>query len=512
MASSSRRVRAFKRWMKSQGIEYSDALHFKDDPEQGISVIALCDLKEGDVVATIPKNACLTVKTSGARDIIESAGLCGYLGLSVALMYERSLGHHSPWSGYLQLLPHHESLPFLWSVDEVDSLLSGTELHKTIKQDKPLIYEDWKESILPLLDSTPLKFKSEFFGVEEYFAAKSLIASRSFEIDDYHGFGMVPLADLFNHKTGAEDVHFTSTSSDHESHSDADDNYNVHADAGDDEISTENSQLDREESFVSSIGKNSSGGSDLESSSVSGEDPAVLQMIMVKDVAVGIEVFNTYGLLGNAALLHRYGFTEPDNLYDIVNVDLELVLQCCSPLFSSRHSRARLSLWRRLGYSGCVSQDSEYFEITSDGEPQSELLILLYIMLLPEDAYHKLDLTVSTAGSQDDTISVCLSEKYNIPLEKATEMIKELLLTESVCKALYSLADLRESFYATNSKNNDMEALRTCSIRDSKLYHSLVLRVSERRILEKLRTCAAICMQSFKTTKRSSARKRLKRN
>ncbi|CAK7344751.1 unnamed protein product [Dovyalis caffra] len=57
----------------------------------------------------------------------------------------------------------------------------------------------------------------------------SFIASRSFEIDDYHGF---PLADLrvsmpstmvkflrliFNHETGAEDVHFTSTSSHSES-------------------------------------------------------------------------------------------------------------------------------------------------------------------------------------------------------------------------------------------------------------------------------------------------------
>ncbi|KAK1588472.1 hypothetical protein Q3G72_023678 [Acer saccharum] len=509
---ASRRVRAFKRWMKSQGIEYSDALHFKDDTEQGISVMALCDLKEGDVVATIPKNACLTVKTSGAREIIEAAGLGGYLGLSVAIMYERSLGQDSPWSGYLQLLPDHESLPFLWSLDEVDSLLSGTELHKTVKQDKPLMYEDWKESILPLLDSTPLKFKSEYFGVEEYFAAKSLIASRSFEIDDYHGFGMVPLADLFNHKTGAEDVHFTSTSSDHESHSDADDNYYVHADAGDDEISTEKSQLDREESSASPNGTNSSGGSDLESSSVSGEDHTVLQMIMVKDVAVGVEVFNTYGLLGNAALLHRYGFTEPDNSYDIVNIDLELVLQWSSSLFSSRYSRARLSLWKRLGYSGSDSQDAEYFEITSDGDPQSELLILLYIMLLPEDAYRKLDLTISTAGSQDEAICVCLSEKNNIPLEKATEMIKELLLTESVCKALHSLADLRESFYGLNSKKDDIEVLRSRSIKDRKLYHSLVLRVSERRILEKLRTCAAIRMKSLKTTKSSSARKRLKRN
>ncbi|XP_021889871.1 N-lysine methyltransferase setd6 isoform X2 [Carica papaya] len=127
---ASRRLRAFKRWMKSQGIECSDALELLDSPEEGISVRALCDLKKGDVVAKIPKKACLTIKTSGACEMIESARLDGCLGLSVALMYERSLGEASSWAGYLQLLPHQESLPFLWSVDEVDSLLRGTELHK----------------------------------------------------------------------------------------------------------------------------------------------------------------------------------------------------------------------------------------------------------------------------------------------------------------------------------------------------------------------------------------------
>lgn len=65
-----------------------------------------------------------------------------------------------------------------------------------VKEDKKFIYEDWKECIRPLLDLGPLKGKAHFFGVEEYIAAKSLVASRSFEIDDFHGSGMVPLADL----------------------------------------------------------------------------------------------------------------------------------------------------------------------------------------------------------------------------------------------------------------------------------------------------------------------------
>lgn len=118
--------------MKSKGFEFSDALEFVDSPEDGIAVRALGQLKEGDVVGRIPKDACLTMKTSGARQMIEDAGLDGYLGLAVALMYERSLGEESPWAGYLQLLPHQEELPLVWTLNEVNELLNGTELHKVI--------------------------------------------------------------------------------------------------------------------------------------------------------------------------------------------------------------------------------------------------------------------------------------------------------------------------------------------------------------------------------------------
>lgn len=379
-----------------------------------------------------------------------------------------------------------------------------------MKEDKALIYEDWRENILPLLDSSTFNLNPKFFSIEEYFAAKSLIASRSFEIDEYHGFGMVPLADLFSHKTGAEDVHFTSVSSHSESESDDDNENDVYDNADDNEPSIQNSPSDEEVSDTTLEGENPYAGSDLDGSSGIGDDTTAMEMIMVKDVQVGAEVFNTYGLLGNAALLHRYGFTEPDNPFDIVNIDLELVLHWSSSLFSGRYSRARLSLWRRLGYSGCGSENSDYFEISSDGEPQIELLILLYIMLLPEDAYHKLDLTLSTAGNFNGSIGIILSEKVNITSETASEVSKDLLLIKGVCDALLSLADMREKFYGSNSVEDDIKALGSCSQRERKLYHSLTLRVSERRILERLRTYAAAGSRSFAMANRSSARKKLK--
>ncbi|KAK6287193.1 hypothetical protein POUND7_013372, partial [Theobroma cacao] len=496
---ASRRLRAFKRWMKSQGIEFSDAIEFTDCPEQGISVRALCDLKGGDVVAQIPKTACLTIKTSGAREMIEAGGLDGSLGLSVALMYEKSLGQDSPWAGYLQLLPSQECLPLVWTLEEVDSLLCGTELHETVKEDQALLYEDWKENILPIVYSAPLKLSPSSFSVEEYFAAKSLITSRSFEIDEYHGSGMVPLADLFNHKTGAEDVHFTShQESDDDADSDNTDNSKLS------KISGENKKA----LGAASTGENLFFHGDSESLSVFGDDPVMLEMIMVRDVISGVEVFNTYGSLGNAALLHRYGFTEPNNPFDIVNIDLELVLKWGCSLFSNRYCRARLSLWRRLDYSGCVSENSEYFEITFDGEPQTELLTLLYIMLLPEDACHKLDISICMADKVNGCVGIILSEKHDITWDRSSEISKDLLLTEKVCSALLALADVRESCYGSKSINDDVEALKRCCMKERKLYHSLVLRISERTILEKLRTYATVGAQTFQTAKK----KRMKRH
>ncbi|KFK34902.1 hypothetical protein AALP_AA5G208400 [Arabis alpina] len=496
---ASRRLRAFKRWMKSNGVDCSEALNLIDDDNNGVSVRAFCDLSEGDVVAHISKTACLTIKTSGAREIIESADLDGSLGLSVALMYERSLGEESPWSGYLQILPIQEDLPLVWSLSDLDSLLSGTELHKVVKEDHVLIYEDWKESILPLTTSSlPRIVDPDSFGIKEYLAAKSLIASRSFQIDDYHGSGMVPLADLFNHKTGAEDVHFTAESSHSESDTEADETDNLdaanEATGADDEPSSKSSSS-AEQTFEEVPGENTDDDAEEEeeeeeNSSVLQDDLSPLKMIMVKNVPAGAEVYNTYGLMGNAALLHRYGFTEPDNPYDIVNIDLELVTEWSTSSFTSRYTRARLALWRILGYTGCESQNFEYFEVSSTGEPQTELLFLLYILLLPEDTYSKLDLATSTTNGaplskegREITIG-----KHKFTFGQSED--HDVLLTDGVSEALLAIVDKRESLYGSlSSLEDDIAKLETCVLpKDRRLYHSLTLRVSERRILEKLRS------------------------
>ena len=86
----------------------------------------------------------------------------------------------------------------------------------------------------------------------------------------------------FNHKTGAEDVHFTSLVSEVESDQDADINPR-----NDECESHMNDTLLSENSYERN---GSSGGSEFDCSSTSGDDLTVLEMIMVKGVKTGNEV------------------------------------------------------------------------------------------------------------------------------------------------------------------------------------------------------------------------------
>lgn len=126
------RLRAFRRWMRDHGVVCSDALRLDaaEDGGGGVYVRALAALREGDLVATIPRGACLTPRTSGAAEAIEAAELGGPLALAVAVMYERARGAESPWDAYLRLIPEREPVPLVWPADEAERLLAGTELDK----------------------------------------------------------------------------------------------------------------------------------------------------------------------------------------------------------------------------------------------------------------------------------------------------------------------------------------------------------------------------------------------
>ncbi|KAH7405536.1 hypothetical protein KP509_15G074600 [Ceratopteris richardii] len=508
--------------MESRNIRLSDGLNIVKGEKCGIvcdelGVTAACDLQEGEVIAIIPKDACLTLRTTGAANLLNDAQLSGGLGLVVALMYERSRGEASPWFPYLNLLPLcHKALPIVWESDEIHNFLLGTELHSVILEDRKLIEEDWRECIWPLTQEYPTEFPEEHFSLEHYFSAKTLVSSRSFEVDDYHGYGMVPVADLFNHKTNNEDVHVM-------------DEPNLCI--IDESVSTSDRHPVEEESnyLGCSFIDNLTNAQHHSCSTIKERNDQcrneVLEIVLVRDVPMGSEIFNTYGELSNASLLHRHGFTEPDNPFDIVNIDYVLVMQYCTSFFSKCHVRNRIRFWRKYGCAPLTSQASEYFEIEASGKPQPELLFLLYIMHLPEKdvlaaevALHELDTAVKADCAMNwemkawktffdfpaNHLKRARCNRYTwSKSEGEIDSCIMFFFTSNVCESLIWLSEKRDQAYGQATLEEDLKLLEDARQRDNeKLFHALYLRVSERSILRRL------CHHSFEELKKNRSQKR----
>ena len=99
------------------------------------------------------------------------------------------------------------ALPVSWTAEQLQ-LLKGTELEASVQADLARMRTDWEQHVQPLARSQPGVLPPAFATLEAYLDARTLTASRSFAVDAYHGEGMVPLADLFNHED-EEHTHFT---------------------------------------------------------------------------------------------------------------------------------------------------------------------------------------------------------------------------------------------------------------------------------------------------------------
>lgn len=58
------------------------------------------------------------------------------------------------------------------------------------------VSQEWKEQIQPFLANHPELFDASVALEECYVRALSLFSSRAFQVDEYHGDSMIPLADL----------------------------------------------------------------------------------------------------------------------------------------------------------------------------------------------------------------------------------------------------------------------------------------------------------------------------
>jgi len=132
--------------------------------------------------------------------------------------------------------------------------------------------EQFNKIVLPITKENPLLWK-ESVSFENFKRSASIVMSRGFHAEEGNGPFLVPIADMFNHSS----------------------------------ISSK-----RCTSLYFEDGK--------------------FKMKAERFIKKGEEVFNTYGDLSSAQLLHTYGFVEPNNPFDSVLIDQRIVIDVCIDL------------------------------------------------------------------------------------------------------------------------------------------------------------------------------------
>lgn len=142
---------------------------------------------------------------------------------------------------------------------------------------------------------------------DDFLRAFSLVSSRAFHVDAWHGVALVPLADAFDH-SDEHDVHF----------------------ASDPWVCPECGSFDQcEHDELSATGKPAGQGQcDSPSPPKEDGDEDSCELVSVRTIRAGQEVMNTYGgrELSNARLLAYYGFALPGNKHDRVSFSLDEVV------------------------------------------------------------------------------------------------------------------------------------------------------------------------------------------
>ncbi|TPX46894.1 hypothetical protein SeMB42_g03538 [Synchytrium endobioticum] len=467
----------------------------------GLCIMAETDLNLGDVVCEIPKASVLSCKTTAIADILEEFNLAGVLGLTVSVMFEMSQGSQSPWYEYLQAMPEREDIPLFWC-DPDSLLLENTDLIKQLAKDIVLLELDWKDDVLPMFKKYPELFPpaSPFYSFDEFLRATSLVTSRAFQVDAYHLDAMVPLADIFNHKTASENVHIET---------DGDvclicgANY---------ECEHVTSEFDTEASSdTNSIHHDDDNGAT--------PDNDLLQMVIVKPDTKGSEVFNTYGNHSNSVLLSRYGFCELGNPFDTVSIEWDDVLTVLSDILPCETVLERVEWWKVVCDGlNCDDHDNEadhhhYNEsecaFTAEGECNPMLEGALRIALSPPSFYHQLrkdkhklgtyihqlnsgnwivSKTVSSGAERDGGEGIDSDEEMYDSGEDTSDSVvatRPSVVSRKVRTIAAGLADMRLSKYKKTLEQDRIE-LDQLGAELGRMRWALILRISEKQILQKV--------------------------
>ena len=281
---------SFERWLAAENVSRDesaidvvrcDGFDSRHSQQQQQKVVAKRNIVRGEKLVQIPFSACFACDErslllrgrenwSEMKRVLEEK--TDWLSrLAIALCFERfcistmsrgkqlqSEEGRSRFEPYLNTLNERERNAMCnWEAGEKDLLLRGTDIGLNYVRDER---EAAREEYEMFRAATPEdEGFAEFFTFERYRASRSVCSSRAFQITPGK-IGLMPLADLFNHKSTGNDV-----------------------------------------------------------SVCEGDAAETVAVSVVKSATQkGEEVFNTYGVLSNTDLLNSYGFCD-DTALDLAS-------------------------------------------------------------------------------------------------------------------------------------------------------------------------------------------------
>ncbi|KAF9898559.1 hypothetical protein BX616_003876 [Lobosporangium transversale] len=325
-------LNAFLAWAEENEIHWDrDAIEIREG-KHGLGIYAKKDLQAGYEAIQVPKTIVLSVRSTGIANLLEEEDIEGYVGLTLACMYEHSKGKDSLWSVYLSLLDSRR--PFIASdlSEDVREIMKKSEVYGEIETDLKDMREDYDSIVIPFLAKHPDIFteevKERFFSFEHFRLMTAHVSSRAMDVDNFHVSALVPFADLVNHEA--------EPNSDYLTHEDVCDICGALSCEHLDELDSDEEEDDEEAPELSGASKKRAAAKKAQSGSDDDEEDSddedwedeindTCDIILDEDVKKGEEITRHYGPFPNKIFLSKYGFAEIDNAHDTATIQIDMV-------------------------------------------------------------------------------------------------------------------------------------------------------------------------------------------
>ncbi|KAF9096999.1 hypothetical protein BGX23_010042 [Mortierella sp. AD031] len=358
-------VAAFLAWAEENGIHWDkDAIEIREG-KHGLGIYAKKNLDAEYEAIQVPKSIVLSVESTGIANLLEEEDIEGYVGLTLAVMYEYSKGAESVWSAYLTLLSHSRPQMPTDLSEDARELFKKSEVYGDIETDMDDMQEDYDTVVVPFLEKHPEVFTAEakdrFFTYEDFKNWTSHVSSRAMDVDNFHISALVPFADLVNHASEPNADYLT-----HEEVCEVCGAvYCEHMEGSEDEDEDDEAPELEAKPKRAAVKKADVDGDDAEEDDEEDEDweddiNDTCDIILDDDVKKGEEITRHYGAFPNKIFLSKYGFAEADNEHDTVTVQLDMVKKAAESI---------------LGNPALVEERTKWFLETEDifiGEEEME--------------------------------------------------------------------------------------------------------------------------------------------